>query len=64
MGCDDNALCDFVSPKLTTIRLSERDQATYAAREVLRLLSQSGGRVERISGALIVRGTCKIRTED
>lgn len=60
IGCDDNEMCGFFTPGLTTIRIDESNQATRAAREVLRLIKQKGGRVERLPGSIIVRETCRI----
>lgn len=60
IGCDDNEMCGFVMPGLTTIRIRESQQASRAAREVLRLINQTGGRVDRLPGTIIVRGTCRI----
>lgn len=64
IGCDDNMMCGFVTPRLTTIRISEVTQAERAAGEVLRLIDQKGGRIDRLSGSIIVRGTCRIRREN
>ena len=61
IGCDDILLCGFVSPNLTTIRTHMRKLGTEAANEVLRLISQGGGRIIRIPGTIIVRQSCAIR---
>jgi len=63
IGCDDNVMCTFVHPELTTIRIREDIQARCAATELLRLISEDGGRVVRLPGSIIVRGTCRIRRE-
>jgi len=61
IGCDDILLSSFVSPNLTTIRTHMRQLGTEAANEVLRLISQSGGRIIQIPGRIIVRQSCAIR---
>ena len=61
IGCDDILLCGFVSPNLTTIRTHMNQLGTEAANEVLRLISQRGGRIIRIPSTIIVRQSCAIR---
>ena len=63
IGCDDNVMCGFVTPRLTTIRISEVTQAEHAAKEALRLIGQEGGCIERLPGSIIVRGTCRVRRD-
>ena len=64
IGCDDDMLCNFVTPGLTTIRTNEQAQGVRAAREVLRLITQHDGSVEKLPGTIIVRGTCRIAGEE
>lgn len=61
IGCDDILLCGFTNPNLTTIRTHMDRLGIEAASEVLRLISQSGGRISRIPGDVIVRHSCCIR---
>ena len=61
IGCDDNMLCSFVTPNLTTIRTHMNQLGTAAANEVLRLIAQSDGRIIRIPGTIVVRQSCAIR---
>lgn len=61
IGCDDILLCCFTTPNLTTIRTHMNRLGTEAIREVLRLISQSGGRIFRIPGDIVVRQSCIIR---
>lgn len=61
IGCDDILLCGFITPNLTTIRTHMNQLGVEAANEVLRLISQQGGRITRIPGDIIVRQSCSIR---
>ena len=61
IGCDDNILASYVTPGLTTIRTHMEELGVEAARELLRLIAGSGGRITRLPGDIIVRHTCRIR---
>lgn len=58
IGCDDNLLCSFVTPNLTTIRTNSQRMGTQAAEEVFRLIAQGSGRITRLPGSIIVRRSC------
>lgn len=61
IGCDDNLLCSFISPNLTTIRTNTPNLGTQAAEEVFRLIAQDNGQIIRIPGNIIVRRSCCVR---
>lgn len=63
IGCDDILLCGLINPNLTTIRTHMQELGVAAANEVLRLIAQSGGRISRIPGSIIVRQSCCIRAQ-
>ena len=59
IGCDDNLLCRFVTPNLTTIRTNTQKMGTKAAEEVFRLINQGGGKLIQLPGSIIVRRSCR-----
>lgn len=61
MGCDDVELCDYFTPKLTTIHTSFRIQGILSIRKIMDLLEKkdSIGNIEKISGKIVERDSCK-----
>ena len=63
IGCDDNLLCGFVTPNLTTIRTHSDQMGRQAAEEIFRLIAEGGGKIIRLPGNIIVRRSCCIRAD-
>lgn len=65
MGCDDVELCNYFTPKLTTIHTSFRKQGILSIQKILDLLQkkESVGNIEKISGKIIARDSCKSNEE-
>lgn len=61
MGCDDHLLSSYVTPGLTTIRTHMDELGVEAAKEVFRLIGGGNGRIQRLSGDIVVRHSCAIR---
>ncbi|MGB4659705.1 MAG: LacI family DNA-binding transcriptional regulator [Mobilitalea sp.] len=66
MGCDDVQLCDYFSPKLTTIHTSFRNQGIHSIQKIMDLLQKKDcvGDIEKISGKIIARDSCRIRNQE
>lgn len=62
IGCDDNLLCRFVTPNLTTIRTNTPKMGTKAAEEVFRLINQGEGQLIQLPSSIIVRRSCRAHT--
>ncbi len=62
IGCDDIELCEFVDPKLTTIRTSFETMGITVVDHLMELVDKKrGGSIERISGKIIERDSCMAR---
>lgn len=59
IGCDDDVISALVQPGLTTVHIDAAGQAELAAREVLRLIGEDGGRIERLTGSIVERQSCR-----
>ena len=62
IGCDDHILSGYVTPALTTIRTHMEHLGVEAAREIVRLITEKEGRIIRLPGDIIVRHSCRIRS--
>lgn len=60
IGCDDNELCKWFNPPLTTIKTSFEKQGLMAIQKILGLIEKKEtGEVQKISSTIIERASCQ-----
>jgi LacI family purine nucleotide synthesis repressor len=61
IGCDDIDIAEFLSPSLTTIKISFGSMGRMAVEMLLDIIrNDSYGTVKRISGNIVIRDSCYV----